>query len=165
MKTIIRNLVGTSVRYLIVLFAGWLIQRGVEVSDDQIRQWTDTVVGIVMILGTLAYSQYVRRKDQKNPDPAKQPEFKFKPDTFRPYAVLMLLIPTIAIVGCTADDAAKIENAALRLKAATTQPVAQVIVQAAPATGPIIGGIGAGAGVVAAIAAWFATRKRNPSTQ
>lgn len=161
MNTIIRNLVGTSVRYLIVLFAGWLIQRGIEVSDDQIRQWTDTVVGVVMILGTLAYSQYVRRKDQKNPDPEKTAKL----DAFRTYAVLMLLIPTIAIVGCTADDAVKIENAALRLKAATTQPVAQVIVQAAPATAPIIAGVGTGAGVVAAIAAWFATRKRNPSTQ
>jgi hypothetical protein len=147
----IKNAVLIGLRQFIVVFGVWLAKRGLTLSEDQQEALANIIAGVALAVGAFVWSNVAKRVDQKSPDPAKSPVQNF---THLP----VLVLPLLLIVGCTVDDAAKAERIALQIKAATTQPTAQIIVQSAPATAPIVAGIGAGASLAALVFGWFARR-------
>jgi UDP-N-acetylmuramyl pentapeptide phosphotransferase/UDP-N-acetylglucosamine-1-phosphate transferase len=154
MNVYIRNAVLIGLRQLIVVLGVYLANRGLTLSEDQQTALANIVAGLFLAIGGFLWSNVAKRKDQKNPDPAKSPQSQSQ----LPLFMLPMLI--LLVVGCTADDAAKVERRAKELQAATTQPVAQIIVHTVPATGPLIGAIGVGAGAVALLAGYFARRSK-----
>lgn len=156
MNIYIRNALLIGIRQVLVVLGVWMTQRGLTLSEDQQTALANIVVGVLMAAGAFIWSNLAKRKDQKLPDPAKAPTN----DSRLPlYFVPLLLLPILA-VGCAAEDAARIERAAKRIEAATTQPAVQLITQTVPVTGPIVGGVAAIAGAVGLVAGYFARRKQ-----
>ena len=151
MNVYIKNAVLIGLRQFIVVFGVWLANRGLTLSEDQQEALANIIAGVALSVAAFIWSNVAKRVDQKSPDPAKNPVQNF---THLP----VLVLPLLLIVGCAADDAAKVERIARQVQAATTQPAAQILVQTVPVARPIVGAVEILAAAVGAVAGYFARR-------
>jgi hypothetical protein len=147
----LRNALLIGVRQVLVALGVWLAARGYQMREEESAALANFIVGVLMALASFVWANWAKRRDQKNPDPA--PKATFPPN------ILPLLLLCVMIVGCTVEDAGKVQEIAKGVKEATTQPAVQLLVETVPAARPIVGIVELAAGAVMLLAGIFVARR------